>query len=229
MGRWEQGGAARGSIAAGQIRDIEMARNHTALTRTRATDGTFTGPAGLTEKQAAFVKAFVELGGTATKAAEVAGYADPRTSSWGLLRLPHIQAAIRAERERTIMTEGASIAWATMKDLMQNPKYTGAVKFQAAKWTLEAAGSGLAAHRAALGLPDGDKPLSEMTLAELDAFLAAGKQALETLREQRERVIEGVIVPNARDNARNSECEDVQLIDSTGGDGDQSSPQQGED
>jgi hypothetical protein len=204
-----------------------MANDPNALTR--ASNGTFTGVGALTEKQATFAKAYVQNGGNGMQAAADAGFSDPRTASWRLLRLPHVQAAIRAERERAIATEGASIAWATMKDLMQNPKYTGAVKFQAARWTLEAAGSGLAAHRAALGLPDNDKPLSEMTLAELDAFMAAGKQALDTLREQRERVIEGVIVPDARDNARNLEGEDAQPIDSTGGDSGQSSPQQGGD
>lgn len=203
-----------------------MANDPNALTR--ASNGTFTGVGALTEQQATFVREYVKNGGNAQLAVEAAGYSS-KIYGYTLVKLPHIQAAIRAERERAIATEGASIAWATMKDLMQNPKYTGAVKFQAAKWTLEAAGSGLAAHRAALGLPENDKPLSEMTLAELDAFMSAGKQALDTLREQRERVIEGAIVVDARDNARNPDIEDAQLIDLTGGDGGQSSPQQGGD
>lgn len=203
-----------------------MANDPNALTR--ASNGTFTGVGALTEQQATFVREYVKNGGNAQLAVEAAGYSS-KIYGYTLVKLPHIQAAIRAERERAIATEGASIAWATMKDLMQNPKYTGAVKFQAARWTLEAAGSGLAAHRAALGLPENDKPLSEMTLAELDAFMSAGKQALDTLREQRERVIEGAIVVDARDNARNPDIEDAQLIDLTGGDGGQSSPQQGGD
>lgn len=203
-----------------------MANDPNALTR--ASNGTFTGVGALTEQQATFVRAYVRNGGNAMLASKEAGYSR-ETYGYDVVKLPHIAAAIRAERERAIATEGASIAWATMKDLMQNPKYTGAVKFQAARWTLEAAGSGLAAHRAALGLPENDKPLSEMTLAELDAFMSAGKQALDTLREQRERVIEGAIVVDARDNARNPDIEDAQLIDLTGGDGGQSSPQQGGD
>ena len=217
---------ARGSMCAGNYIEDGMANDPKALAR--ASDGKFAGVVALTEQQSVFVRAYVRNGGNAMLAAQEAGYSRD-TYGYDVVKLPHIQAAIRAERERVIQTEGASIAWATMKDLMQNPRYPAAAKFQAARWTLEAAGSGLAAHRAALGLPDNDKPLSEMTLAELDAFLAAGKQALETLREQRERVIEGVVVTDARDNARNSDGEDVQLIDSTGGDGDQSSPQQGED
>ena len=190
----------------------------------RGSDGTFIAPSALTDKQGQFVLAYVRNGGLATKAAEDAGYASPKNAAYDLLRLPHVLAAIRAERERSIHTEGANIAWATMKDLMQNPRYTGAVKFQAARWTLEAAGSGLAAPRAALGLPDQDKPLSEMTLAELDAFMSAGRQALETLKDQRERTIEGVVVVDARNNARNSNAEDAQVTDLPGGGGDWSPP-----
>lgn len=195
----------------------------------RASDGTFAGITGLTDKQGQFVTHFVACGGDRVKAAELAGYSSPAQDAYRLMRLPHVLAAIRAEREREIMTKGAATAWATMQDLMTNARYTGAVKFQAARWTLEAAGSGLAAHRAALGLPDSDKPLSEMTLTELDAFMSAGRQALDTLKEQRERVIEGQIVPDARNNARNTDSEDAQVIDLDSGGGAQTSPQQDDD
>lgn len=83
------------------------------------------------------------------------------------------------------------------------------MKFQAARWTLEAAGHGLEAQRAKLGLPDGDKPLSEMSLAELEAFLSAGGAALRALKDGQMQVIEGEILPNARDNARNCDAEDA--------------------
>lgn len=180
---------------------------------TRASDGTITGVSGLTEKQALFVRKFIELGGALSKAAEAAGYADPPSSAHYLMRQPHILAAIRAEREREIQTKGATTAWATMLDLMTNPKYTGAVKFQAAKWTLEAAGHGLDAHRAALGLPHADKPLSEMSLEEIETFIVAGRRAVDTLKEEKARVIEGEVVQDARDSARNSGDEDSQVID----------------
>lgn len=195
----------------------------------RASDGTIAGSLGLTEKQQVFTRAYTANGGNATEAARTADYANPEQEGWRLMRLPHVCAAIRAEREKEILTKGAATAWATMQDLMTNARYTGAVKFQAARWTLEAAGSGLAAHRAALGLPDGDKPLSEMTLDELDAFMRAGRQALDTLKEQREKVIEGVAVPIARNNARNSDDEPAQLTDLTGGCAGQSLPTQDDD
>lgn len=154
----------------------------------------------LSPRQSAFVRAFVENGGVATRAAEAAGYAEPRSSAYSLTRLPHVQAAIRAETERMVQGAGAkAVGW--MVKALDDPKLPGAVRFQSAKWLAEAAGHGLAAHRAALGMPPQDKPLSEMTLDELDAFISAGKAATERLRQDRERTIEGSVV---RDDARNS-------------------------
>ena len=165
------------------------------------------GVAGvLTPKQAAFVKAYVENGGVATKAAELAGYAEPRSSAWGLTRLPHVQAAIRAETERMVQGAGAkAVGW--MVKALDDAKLPGAVRFQSAKWLAEAAGHGLAAQRAALGLPAADKPLTEMTLDELDAFISAGKQGIERLKAERERTIEGQAV-DVRNDARKDAGED---------------------
>lgn len=159
------------------------------------------GAAGvLTPMQAAFVRALVRNGGVQVEAAKEAGYSDPKSRGWGLMQLPHVQAAIRAETERMLAGAGAkAVGW--MVKALDDPKLPGAVRFQSAKWLAEAAGHGLAAHRAALGMPPQDKPLSEMTLDELDAFISAGKAATERLRQDRERTIEGSVV---RDDARNS-------------------------
>lgn len=96
-----------------------------------------------------------------------------------------------------------AVGW--MVKALDDAKMAGAVRFQCAKWLAEAAGHGLAAQRATLGLPLEDKPISEMTLNELDAFIAAGKAATERIRQDRARTIEGDIVHN---DARNSEPED---------------------
>jgi hypothetical protein len=155
----------------------------------------------LTEKQAEFVRQYCLLGGQPTKAAELAGYAQPHTRAYGLQRLPHVQAAIRRETERMVMEGGtAGVRW--MARALDDAKLPGAVRFQAAKWLAEASGHGLAAQRAALGLPVQDKPLSDMTLDELDAFISAGKAGIERLKQDRERTIEGTVV---RDDARNVE------------------------
>lgn len=155
----------------------------------------------LTEKQAAFVGLYVELGGQQTKAAELAGYADPGASAYRLMRLSHVQAAIRGEQSRLVLQGGAKgLKW--MVGALDDPKLAGAVRFQAAKWLAEAAGHGLAAQRANLGLPPTDKPLSEMTLDELDTFIAAGKRAVDTLKQDRERTIEGIAHNVAPDEGR---------------------------
>lgn len=57
------------------------------------------------------------------------------------------------------------------------------VRFQAAKWTLEAAGQGLAARIADSGTQATDKPLIEMSLQELEAFIDKGRQTLNSLKD----------------------------------------------
>lgn len=117
------------------------------------------------------------------------------------MQLPHVQAAIRERTERMVLGGGVkAVGW--MVKALDDAKMAGAVRFQCAKWLAEAAGHGLAAQRATLGLPLEDKPISEMTLNELDAFIAAGKAATERIRQDRVRTIEGDIV---RSDARNSE------------------------
>lgn len=155
----------------------------------------------LTAKQSEFVRQYVLLGGQPTKAAELAGYSQPHTRAYELQRLPHVQAAIRAEQERLVLEGGAKgLRW--MVTALDDQKLSGAVRFQCAKWLAEAAGHGLAAQRAALGLPGADKPLSEMTLDELDAFIAAGKAGVEHLKRERlaqqERTIEGEVRKDVR-------------------------------
>lgn len=86
------------------------------------------------------------------------------------------------------MTEGLTNALRFMVSAPMNEKLPGAVRFQASKWVMEAAGQGLAAQRAALGLPPEDKPLSEMSTAELDGLIGAMRTRL---LETRAQVIEG--------------------------------------
>lgn len=100
---------------------------------------------------------------------------------------------------------GGSRGLRWMMDALDDQKLAGAVRFQCAKWLAEASGHGLAAQRAALGLPEQDKPLSEMTLDELDAFISAGKAATERLKQDRMRTIEGEV----RNDARNSDAQDA--------------------
>lgn len=148
------------------------------------------GPEGLTSKQALFVKALV-AGRKQGEAAVVAGYVGyPDSNASRLVRLPHIQRAIQRETERRLLVEGIPSALEFMVNAPGNVKLPGAVRFQAAKWVMEAAGHGLAAQRAALGLPGDDTPLDQMSPAALEEFLRAGLGAMEQLRAQRARTID---------------------------------------
>lgn len=163
---------------------------------------------GLTEMQADFVRKYVG-GLSQTEAARLAGYSQPNVDGYRLLRQQSVIEAVNRETERVLMTEGQQAALAFMIKAPGNEKLPGAVRFQASKWLMEKAGHGLAAQRAALGLPANDKPLSEMSLAELDTFLHAGITALEHVKAQEQRTIEG--------SARNIEHDgvgcDAQVID----------------
>lgn len=156
----------------------------------RSDDEPHRGPVddeGLTEKRRKFVQHVLE-GLKPAKAAALAGYAHPDQAANYLTRQSNIQDALRRESQRVLMTEGLQNSLRFMVSAPANEKLPGAVRFQAAKWVMEAAGHGLAAQRAALGLPAEDKPLSEMSTAELDGLIDAMRNRLQQTRAQ---VIEG--------------------------------------
>lgn len=166
---------------------------------------------GLTEMQATFVKHYSN-GLNQTKAAELAGYSNPPTDAWRLLQTQSIIDAISRQMQTRLMTEGQQVALAFMLKAPGDEKLPGAVRFQAAKWLAESAGHGLAAQRAALGLPADDKPLSEMSITELDAFLAAGRGAIAQIKANEMRTIDG----NARNVTSDGVAADVQVIEHKG-------------
>jgi hypothetical protein len=135
----------------------------------------------LTEKQAAFVGHFVGGGLRQTEAAAAAGYASPREEAWGLTRNPAVQAEIQKARAALISGDGARLAWSTMSRLMSDTATPPAVQFSAARWVLEASGQGLAA-RIAERVGEPEKALAEMSLGELEGFIARGRAALSGLR-----------------------------------------------
>lgn len=130
----------------------------------------------LTERQRAFVVAFVASGGkNATEAAREAGFsaASARQEAWRLLRKPHVQAAIRAERARAIGTEGGSLAWSVIEGILKDERSPVGVRFEAAKFVM-----GLAGHVAPKpGEEQGDTPtsLEDMTVAQLEEIIRRGE------------------------------------------------------
>ena len=130
-----------------------------------------------------FVRCYVNNGGNGSQAARDAGYSVWRSDAhaWELLKKPHVRAAIWLEREKVIKCNLASLGALTMRQLMQDDDTPAHVRFQAARWSLEAAGH--VAAQKSLGLPTADKALGEMTIAELEEFTKTGTKALEQLKQ----------------------------------------------
>lgn len=141
--------------------------------------GRFVGTGGLTKKQQKFIHAYVEGGGNGQAAARAAGY---RVSTHGgrtvhrLLSDPLIRQAIHNERERRIGTKLASSALSVLEGLMTSPETPAPVRYQSARTVLQMAGHG-AAEQASTQTPI-DRPLVELSLAELEAFVRDGEALL---------------------------------------------------
>ena len=136
----------------------------------------------LNPQQERFVEEYVRNGGNAAAAAKSAGYAEG-SSTGGLLGNHKVRDAIGLKRDTEIKTTGATKAWEVMQSLLTDPAAPAQVRFQAARWTLEASGHGLSAVAAALHLgKSGKKDLHEMTTSELAEVVERGRQQLESMR-----------------------------------------------
>lgn len=144
----------------------------------------------LTEKQKAFVDFYVSNGGDAQLAAKSAGYADAKLDGWRNRNNPAVQIAIRNAQALAIQ-EGAAVAWKFMVEAIKDPVMPAPVRFQAAKWTLEASGHGLAAQALLAKVGGGaDKPISEMSVSELEDYVKRLGSAVESAKVAEGRVVE---------------------------------------
>lgn len=168
------------------------------------------GLEGLTEKRKKFVQN-VLAGMKPAKAAEVAGYAHPHQAANYLTHQSSIRQALQRESERVLLTEGLSNSLRFMVTAPMNERLPGAVRFQAAKWVMETCGHGLAVQRAALGLPGDDKPLEEMSVGELEAFLSAGQSAIAAIKAR-----DGIIDHDARNVEASTLGQIAQVVDPKG-------------
>jgi phage terminase small subunit len=137
----------------------------------------------LTDQQKAFVREYVRNGGSGADAARAAGYsaARPAQQAHDLLALPHIQEAIHREQARLIGGGLASKAVEVVQRILHDAALADTVsgqklQLEAAKTVLDRAGH--IAPKASEAEMIGDKPLTEMSLDELDAFIRAGQAAL---------------------------------------------------
>jgi phage terminase small subunit len=144
----------------------------------------------LTDKQRQFVENHFANGGDATKAAKDAGYANPMQDSWRLRQNPAVLAAIRATAAQAV-ADGAPVAWGVMQELMTQADTPAQVRFQAARWTLEAGGHGLAAQALlARAGGAGEKAISEMSVAELEEYVKRQQSAVDALKACEGRVVD---------------------------------------
>jgi hypothetical protein len=107
-----------------------------------------------------------------TQAAAAVGYANPSVAGARLGRDPRIRAIIRERRNRRI-DKLASLSLYELELLIKDRKISPAVRFNAIKLSLALAGH--VEPKAPETDEDDGKRVSEMTLAELDAFLAEEK------------------------------------------------------
>lgn len=119
----------------------------------------------LTPMQHAYVMRLVRDGCTPNVAAKHAGFVSPKTAGYDLMRLPHVLAAIRFERERYISGDLANVATRTLRAVMDDSGTPAAARVQAARTVLEMAGH-LGRNSKAAG-SDEEKPLTEMSPDEL--------------------------------------------------------------
>ena len=151
--------------------------------------GRFIGSNGLTRWQRAFARGYATNGGNAKAAAVSAGTPLEHARSAGTRALENgaVLRQIHAERRKFFSGQGASKAARTLLDLMDDDTPAN-VRFQAAKFVSEVAGHAPADGRT--NTPADDKSLSEMTIEELEAFIAGGRAAVD----QRARTIDGQAV-----------------------------------
>lgn len=135
----------------------------------------------LNPQQAAFVDAYVANGGNALAAAKSAGYAD---GGHHLIANHKVREAIELKRDIDIKTTGATQAWQVMQSLLTDPTAPAQVRFQSARWILEASGHGLSAVAAAIQMgKQAGKDQHEMSVSELAEVVERGRKQLESMRQ----------------------------------------------
>lgn len=152
------------AVRAGNVRNGSQGRFESA-----------TASGTLTDAQKAFVEAFCSNGGDAKDASRQAGY-EGHHSPARLLSLPNVRHSIRETLQRKVLSEGASIAWGVLLHLMTDSATPSAVRFQCAKWTLEAGGIGSVNDATTEG-----RTLAELSLSELEEMVRSGREAVATL------------------------------------------------
>ena len=160
----------------------------------------------LTEKQRLFIREYVSQSGNRSAAAKSAGIS--RASADYYLGVPHVIDEIYRMRDAWLRTDLAQQAGAVLAGLLNSETTPAMVRYQAARYVLEMAGHEKPQQNQAL---NNDKPLTEMTIEELQTFINAGTGALKDLKNQRLKTIDGDVVRTA--DSPGSAQDDAQVPD----------------
>jgi len=121
-----------------------------------------------TERQDQFIHNLVRLGNNPTQSARLAGYKDPKQSSFNLVNSPKILARIRLERHKLYQSDLAPLAVQTLKDIMRDTEASSSSRVSAARTCLELAGD-IGKHSQANS--KSDKSLADMSVDELASII----------------------------------------------------------
>lgn len=138
----------------------------------------------LISQQQAFAEAYVLGHGNATKAAIEAGYspASARQTASRLLHTPHVQEAIRRAQAHVLRGRLASKALGVLEKILDDDSAPAGVRVDAAKTVLDRAG--LSAVRVPDVVDEYEKPLTEMTTAELEKVARGLQRSMDKLRAE---------------------------------------------
>ena len=121
-----------------------------------------------TDRQDQFVYNLVRLGNNPAQSARLAGYKDPKQSSFNLVNSPKMIARIRQERHKIYQSDLAPLAVQTLKDVMRDTEAPASARVSAARSCLELAGD-LGKHSQANARSD--KRLADMSVDELASVI----------------------------------------------------------
>lgn len=140
--------------------------------------------AGLTDQQGKLVSAIVD-GVKPADSWMIAGYAD-QTAAWRALRLPHVLLAIRSELARVVGAELPALAVSVLRRILSDDDAADKDRLAAARLALEAGRViGKADAQKNPLAPGEQKNVEDMSQAELEAFVRAGRERVQALRAAR--------------------------------------------
>lgn len=153
----------------------------------------------LTEKQEAFAAYFVATGGDGKAAARAAGYAERHCAqeAYRLTRNPGVQRLIRQEQQRVIGGRLCSQALGVLESIMLDPSAPAGARVDACKTILDR--GGLPAIPANMIVPEGlagERPLADMSLEDVKAFIAEGRARLQMMKIEDGSIMQGRATPS---------------------------------